>query len=173
MKLAATLDDVQGASSTCLRCSWCAYGPWPENLPLCPIYWHDPSFTFSGGGYLFLAMALMEDKIDFNQSVADYAFSCSSCLACDTKCTVISSHKSHLHILDAIRLLRSESVKRGFIPEGIAQKIYDEVSTARKQSIKDMDINLRLKDGTSRPYRVYSVFFKEGILFIYVQSDLP
>jgi Fe-S oxidoreductase len=128
MKLAATLEDVQGASSTCLRCSWCAYGPWPENLPLCPIYWHEPSFTFSGGGYLFLALALLENKIDFNQSVADYVYSCSSCLACDTKCTVISSHKSHLHILDAIRLLRSESVKRGFIPEGAVQKIYDEVT---------------------------------------------
>jgi len=128
MKLAATLEDVQGASSTCLRCSWCAYGPWPENLPLCPIYWHEPSFTFSGGGYLFLALALLENKIDFNQSVADYVYSCSSCLACDTKCSVIRSHKSHLHILDAVRLLRSESVKRGFIPEGVVQNIYAEVT---------------------------------------------
>ena len=127
MKLTATLNDVQGASSTCLRCSWCAYGPWPENLPLCPIYWHEPSFTFSGGGYLFLALALLENKIDFNQSLADYAYSCASCLVCDTKCSVIRSHKSHLHILDAIRLLRSESVKRGFIPEGAARAIYDEV----------------------------------------------
>ena len=127
MKLSATLSEVQPASSTCLRCSWCAYGPWPENLPLCPIYWHDPSFTFSGGGYLFLAMALLENRIDFDQNIAEYLFSCSSCLACDTKCTVISSHKSHLHILDAIRLLRSEAVKRGFVPEGVVRKIYDEV----------------------------------------------
>jgi heterodisulfide reductase subunit D len=127
IKLAATLKDVQPASSTCLRCSWCAYGPWPENLSLCPIYWHEPSFTFSGGGYLFLALALLENKIDFSQDVADFAFSCASCLACDTKCAVIRSHKSHLHILDAIRLLRRESVKRGFVPEGFARKIYDEV----------------------------------------------
>jgi hypothetical protein len=54
----------------------------------------------------------------------------------------------------------------------VLQRIYDEVSTAKKQSIKDMDINLRMKDGTSRLYRVYSIFFKEGILFIYVQSDV-
>jgi Fe-S oxidoreductase len=128
MKLAATLNDVQAASSTCLRCSWCTYGPWPDNYPLCPIYWHYPSFTFSGGGYLFLALGLLENKIDFNQSVADFAFSCASCLACDTKCTVIRSHKSHLHILDAIRLLRSEAVKRGFVPEGVAKKIFNEVN---------------------------------------------
>ena len=127
MKLAATLNDVQAASSTCLRCSWCTYGPWPDNYPLCSIYWHYPSFTFSGGGYLFLALDLLENKIEFSQSVADFAYSCASCLACDTKCTVIRSHKSHLHILDIIRLLRSEAVKRGFVPEGVAKKIYDEV----------------------------------------------
>jgi len=127
MKLAATLNDVQAASSTCLRCSWCTYGPWPDNYPLCSIYWHYPSFTFSGGGYLFLALGLLENKIEFSQSVADFAYSCASCLACDTKCTVIRSHKSHLHILDIIRLLRSEAVKRGFVPEGVAKKMYDEV----------------------------------------------
>lgn len=128
MELTATLKDVQGGASVCLRCSWCSYGPWPENYPLCPIYWSNPSFTFSGGGYLFLALALLEGKIDFSQSIADYAFSCAGCLACDTKCNVISSHKSHLQILDAIRLLRSESIKRGFIPDGIAREIYDEVT---------------------------------------------
>jgi heterodisulfide reductase subunit D len=127
MKLDATLQDVQPASSTCLRCSWCAYGPFPENYPLCPIYWHEPSFTFSGGGYLFLALAMLEDRIDFDPSVAEYLYSCAGCLACDTKCNVIGSHKSHLHILDAIRLMRSEAVKRGFVPEGVARKIYDEV----------------------------------------------
>lgn len=128
MNLTATLKDVQPASSTCLRCSWCAYGPWPENRPLCPIYWHDPSFTFSGGGYLFLALALLEDKIDFSRDIADFAFSCAGCLACDTKCNVLSSHKSHLHIMDAIRLLRRESVRKGYVPEGVAKKIYDEVA---------------------------------------------
>ena len=127
MKLTAKIEDIQAASSTCLRCSWCTYGPFPENYPLCPIYWHEPSFTFSGGGYLFLALALLEDKIDFNQSIADYLYSCGSCLACDTKCNVIHSHKSHVHILDGIRLLRSESVKRGFIPEGAVREIYDRV----------------------------------------------
>ena len=70
MKLSAKIEDIQASSSVCLRCSWCSYGPFPENYPLCPIYWHEPSFTFSGGGYLFLALALLEDKIDFNQSRA-------------------------------------------------------------------------------------------------------
>ncbi len=127
MNLATTLKDVQGAASRCLRDARCTYGSWPENYVLCPIYTHNPSFTFSGGGYLFLILALLENKTDFNQSTADFAFSCAGCLACDTNCSLIRSHTPYVGILDIIRLLRSEAVRRGFVPEGAARKIYDEV----------------------------------------------
>jgi Fe-S oxidoreductase len=126
MKLATTLKDVQGAASRCLRDARCTYGSWPENHILCPIYWREPSFTFSGGGYLFLILALLENKIDFDQSTADFAFSCASCMSCDSNCSLIRSHEPYVGILDIIRLLRSEAVKKGFVPEGAA-KIYDKV----------------------------------------------
>jgi heterodisulfide reductase subunit D len=127
MILATTLEDVQGTASRCLRDARCTYGSWPENPILCPIYLHEPSFTFSGGGYLFLVLALLDNKIDFNQSTADFAYSCTGCMACDSNCSLIRSHAPHVDILDIIRLLRSEAVKRGFVPEGAAKKIYDEV----------------------------------------------
>jgi len=127
MKLATTLEDIQATASRCLRDARCTYGSWPENHILCPIYWHDPSFTFSGGGYLFLILALLDKKIDFNQSTADFAFSCASCMACDSNCSLIRSYTPYVGILDIIRLLRSEAVKRGFVPEGAAKKIYDKV----------------------------------------------
>lgn len=127
MNLATTLKDVQGAASRCLRDARCTYGSWPENYVLCPLYQHDPSFTFSGGGYLFLILALLENKIDFNQSTADFAFSCAGCMACDSNCSLVRSHAPYVGILDIIRLLRSEAVRRGFIPEGAARKVYDEV----------------------------------------------
>jgi Fe-S oxidoreductase len=126
MKLAATLKDVQAAASRCLRDARCTYGSWPENQVLCPIYWHDPSFTFSGGGYLFLILALLDKKIDFNQSTADFAFSCAGCLACDANCNVIRCQAPYVDIFDIIRLLRGEAVKRGFIP-GAVKKMYDKV----------------------------------------------
>ena len=127
MKLATTLEDIQAAASRCLRDARCTYGSWPENHILCPIYWHEPSFTFSGGGYLFLILALLDNKIDFNQSIADFAFSCASCMACDSNCSLIRSHAPYVDILDIIRLLRSEAIKRGFVPEGAAKKMYDQV----------------------------------------------
>jgi heterodisulfide reductase subunit D len=128
MKLSTTLEDVQAPATRCLRDGRCTYGSWPENHILCPIYCHDPSFTFSGGGYLFLILALQDNKIDFDQSLADFAFSCSGCLACDSNCSLIRSHAPYVDILDIIRLLRSEAVKRGFVPEGAAKKIYDKVT---------------------------------------------
>lgn len=127
MKLATTLEDVQAAASRCLRDARCTYGSWPENHILCPIYRHDPSFTFSGGGYLFLILALLENKIDFDQSIGDFAFSCTGCMVCDSNCSLIRCHPPNADILDIIRLLRSEAVKRGFVPEGAAKKIYDSV----------------------------------------------
>ena len=131
MKLTTTLQDVQATASRCLRDARCAYGSWPENHPLCPLYQHDPSFTFSGGGYLFLILALLDNKIDFNQSIADFAFSCAGCIACDSNCSVIRCHTPYVGILDIIRLLRSEAVKRGFVPGGAAKKIYNEVKKTR------------------------------------------
>jgi len=146
MKLATALEDVQATASRCLRDARCTYGSWPENHILCPIYWHEPSFTFSGGGYLFLILALLDNKIDFNQSIADFAFSCASCMACDSNCSLIRSHTPYVGILDIIRLLRSEAIKRGFVPEGAAKKIYDQV---KKTGDYGQTSNLKLPDKIS------------------------
>jgi Fe-S oxidoreductase len=126
MKLATTLKDVQATASRCLRDARCTYGSWPENQVVCPIYWHEPSFTFSGGGYIFLILALLDNKIDFNQSTADFAFSCAGCMACDSNCSLIRSFPPYVGIFDIIRLLRGEAVKRGFIPDTV-KKMYDKV----------------------------------------------
>jgi Fe-S oxidoreductase len=126
MKLATALKDVQATASRCLRDARCTYGSWPENQVLCPIYWHEPSFTFSGGGYLFLILALLDNKIDFNQSTADFAFTCAGCMACDSNCNLIRSYPPYVGIYDIIRLLRREAIKKGFIPDEV-KKMYDQV----------------------------------------------
>jgi heterodisulfide reductase subunit D len=127
MKLTTTLADVQPAAARCLRDTRCSYGSWPENRTLCPLYQHDPSFTFSGGGYMFLVLALQDNKIQFDQSTAEFAFSCAGCLACDANCHLIAAYPPHAGITDIVRLLRSEAVKKGFIPAGATRKLYEEV----------------------------------------------
>ena len=147
MKLATVLEDVQAAASRCLRDARCTYGSWPENQVLCPIYQHDPSFTFSGGGYLFLILALLDNKIDFDQSTADFAFSCTGCMACESNCHLIPAHPPYAGIMDIIRLLRSEAVRRGFIPGGVVKQIYDEVKERGDHGqATDLPLPAKIKD---------------------------
>lgn len=54
----------------------------------------------------------------------------------------------------------------------VLEEIYDRVSTFPKQGIKDTPIHLLMKDGTTEPYRVYSIFFREGILFVYAPAEI-
>jgi DNA-binding transcriptional MerR regulator len=54
----------------------------------------------------------------------------------------------------------------------LLEKVYDDSSSIYPdQLIKDTHINLLRKDGFTEQYRVYSIFFKEGIFFVYVPAD--
>lgn len=127
MNITTRLEDIQYAASLCLKCGACAYGAWPENHPLCSIYYRDPCITHGASGLLHLVPALTEKWIDYDRALAELSFTCTGCLACDSRCTIIKAHPPQVDILDIIRLLRYEAVKRGFIPDGMAKKMYDEV----------------------------------------------
>ena len=53
----------------------------------------------------------------------------------------------------------------------LLEDIYDRVSTFAKESIKVSGINLLMTDGTTESYRVYTLSFKEGILFAYASVE--
>jgi heterodisulfide reductase subunit D len=124
---AAALEDIRGAASLCIKCGNCTYAAWPLNYPLCPIYARDRCYTYSAGGLLYLALALLNKEIEYGQAVAELAFTCAGCLACDSQCGIISSQKPNVDPWDIIRLLRYECIKRGFVPAGRVKKISDEL----------------------------------------------
>jgi heterodisulfide reductase subunit D len=157
MNITMTLEDIKGAAGFCLKCANCTYSAWPQNYPLCPLYAHDRCFAYSAGGLLYLALALLNKKIDYSQSVADLAFSCSGCLACDSQCGIIRSQSPHVDPWDIIRLLRYECVRRGHIPVGRARKIYDEIE---KKGYFGEPSNLKLSKKINRP-KSKTVIFNE------------
>jgi adenylate cyclase len=53
----------------------------------------------------------------------------------------------------------------------ILEEIYEKVSPTPQEGIKMMRVNLLLKGGTTEPYRVFSMFFREGILFVFEEID--
>ena len=127
MKLTTSLEDMRPAISPCLRCNGCTYGPWPENETFCPLHSRDKCYTFSAGGLLFLSRAILNGQIDYNQSLADLAFTCPVCRACDGKCVIVRCINPEMALSDIIRLLRYELVKRGFVPQGPIKKMFEEV----------------------------------------------
>ena len=50
----------------------------------------------------------------------------------------------------------------------LLEEVYDEISNEPDQNIMDTRISFLKKDGSTDRYRVYSIFFEEGILFVYV-----
>jgi Fe-S oxidoreductase len=130
VKISTRIEDVGSSASLCIRCHNCTYGLWPDNKMLCPIYSREKCFTYSGGGLLFAVQALLEKRLDFSRSLADLAFTCAGCGACDSNCGIIRSWPPHVDPWDIIRLLRYESIKRGFTPDGVAARLLTEVMEA-------------------------------------------
>ena len=49
----------------------------------------------------------------------------------------------------------------------VLKEVYERVEPVRMQTVTDSALSLLMEDGSTKTYRVYSVFFTEGILFIY------
>lgn len=125
MKILNNLEEIYNSIATCLKCSMCTYGEWPENPTLCPIYSYEKCFTYSAGGLMYIARALLDNKIDYNKSMANLAFTCTICGACDDICKIIPFSSPHALPSDIIRLLRYQLVKRNIIPTGKIRDIYE------------------------------------------------
>jgi len=50
----------------------------------------------------------------------------------------------------------------------LLEKVYDKTPTSPEVFIRDREMNFLKKDGSTEKYRIYSMLFKEGILFVYV-----
>ena len=126
MKLSTSLESMVGSVYVCPRCHVCTYGSWPENYITCPLYERDKTFTASAGGLLYLAKAILGNRMEYNEQVAELAYTCVACGACD-KCTIVRSINPLMALSDILRLFRYEFVKRDLVPEGALKRMFDEV----------------------------------------------
>lgn len=126
MKLSTSLESIVGSVFVCARCHGCTYGSWPENHITCPLYEQGKTFTASAGGLLYLAKAILGNRMEYNQQVAKLAYTCTACGACD-QCNIVRSINPLMALSDILRLLRYELVKRNLLPEGPIKRMYTEV----------------------------------------------
>ncbi len=78
----------------CTRCGQCTYGTGEaEYVQLCPINKQGKFFSYSAGGLMQIARSLFEGKLDFNESLKDILFRCTTCGICESNCGVIYDHQ--------------------------------------------------------------------------------
>jgi Fe-S oxidoreductase len=126
MKISTNLESILDSVYACTRCHVCTYGPWPENYVFCPLYERGRTFTASAGGLLYAAKAILSKRMHYSQALADLAFTCSMCGACD-RCLVVRPSNPLMTLSDMVRLIRYELVKREFVPEGTIKDMYEDV----------------------------------------------
>jgi heterodisulfide reductase subunit D len=123
------------------------------------MYSHDKCFTFSGGGFMYLAKGLIENRLAFDSTVCDFLYSCPGCLACDDICEVIPCFEPHTHNFDIIRLMRHEAVKRGLVSNQKIRGILKQNQDYEETALSNEDNPLSL------PEKIYEKDSKQ-VLFV-------
>lgn len=115
MKLDTGLKELERQFSLCIKCKQCTYGSWPENLPVCPINDRYRFFTYSGGGIIYLARAILLGLIeeDLYEQVLEVVSKCTNCQFCGQTCKLVKVAPPYQNVTDLIRLVKIHLVKKG------------------------------------------------------------
>ena len=149
MKLSTSVESIMGGIFVCTRCHVCTYGPEPEHHTFCPLYERDRTFTASAGGLLNLAKAIISKRFDYNEDLAELAYTCTACGACD-KCRIVPSINPMMATSDIIRLIRYELVRRGLVPPGPIKKMVEALEENGDLPGKTVDIPEIIRDDNAK-----------------------
>ena len=147
MKLTTNLEDIHRTVAICVKESMCTYGDRPDHAEVCPIYVEGRSYTSSPGGLVYLVRAILEGKVEYSGSMAELAFACAGCGACEKFCELLHFPVPHVGPWEIIRLLRYQLVKRGFLPEGKLKSLSKKVEKNGDYLDNQGGVNLKIPAG--------------------------
>src|SRR5271157_1564107 len=124
MKTEKVLKDYQKMAGRCLRCSFCKFIPQvaiksQEFSTICPSIDLFNYHSYSGGGRLVTALAILTNRLSFSEDVLDVIYKCTECGGCDVACKYLNT----LEPLEVIQALREQAVESNAGPMP-AQKAY-------------------------------------------------
>ena len=134
MKLNTHLKELERQFSLCIKCKQCTYGSWPKNLPACPINERYKFFTYSGGGIIYLARAILLGLIEEDQydEVLKVVSTCTSCGYCGQTCKLVKVAAPYQNVTDLIRLLKINLVKKGIFVSKEHKALIDKVKETKR-----------------------------------------
>lgn len=111
------LKELEADMRKCFRCSLCKTVPLPTVLDArfadgCPCSHLYHFHGYSGSGKSFMALSLLDGRIEVDKDLADIVFACTACGLCDVSCKFIMEAERH-----SINMaLREHVVEQGFGP---------------------------------------------------------
>ncbi|NHI93292.1 MAG: (Fe-S)-binding protein [Candidatus Lokiarchaeota archaeon] len=118
-----SLEKYRDIMERCIRCSLCKWVPQiqiksQKYSAICPSIEEYNFHNYSGGGRLITALALLCEKIPYNDKLMEVVYACTECGGCDVSCKNLND----LEPLEVIQELRELLVKKGYGPLPNQQK---------------------------------------------------
>ncbi|MBD3226679.1 MAG: hypothetical protein GF329_00695 [Candidatus Lokiarchaeota archaeon] len=112
-----TLEKYKEMMERCIRCSLCKWIPQiqiksQKYASICPSIDEYNFHNYSGGGRIITSLALLEDKIPFNEKLIQVVYTCTECGGCDVACKYLND----LEPLEIIQELRERLVEKNIGP---------------------------------------------------------
>jgi Fe-S oxidoreductase len=111
------LEDYRENMGRCSRCSYCKFIPQDQIKSWrfqngCPSIAYNNFHTYSAGGRLAAALALVDKRIEYSDKFADIVYNCLTCGSCDVACKIC---RYDVEPLDVMLELRARLVEDGQI----------------------------------------------------------
>ena len=117
------LQDYRLDCAGCTRCSVCKWVPFyqlkrVESRYICPAVTKYGFHAYSGGGKLNVALSLIEDHAEMSPAVADVAYKCNLCGACDYTAKIYRKDYEVAEVIEELRFACVEADQT--LPEHVA-----------------------------------------------------
>jgi Fe-S oxidoreductase len=108
------LEDFKRDMERCARCSMCKFVPLgqirsQEYAEVCPSIARYNFHTYSGGGKLISALALLKGRIGYSDKLLEIVYRCQTCGGCDIAC----KYGRDMEVLEPLYELRIKCVENG------------------------------------------------------------
>lgn len=124
------LEEYMGDMGKCHRCSACKFVPLQmvkgfRHANVCPSISRYNFHSYSGGGKLKIAAAILQQEIDYSEKLLDVVYNCQMCGACSISC----NYAMDMKVIEPIQELRIKCVADGRTNPALENAI----STLRQQ----------------------------------------
>lgn len=162
------IDRFKNIVYQCNRCAHCFDLSWLGEYNKCPAYRYGKFESYTGRGRFFLARALVDGVIDYNEEIAERVFACTECRACAEHCF------KYLDTTEIYGAMKEDLARLGMMPANLAAGLSDEGGLGEYHNVYQAEQGERLAwlPDLSRVDKPAEVVFFVGCTSAYVRQNM-